>query len=71
MSGLMSLIYPPKWLLCGALLERQALALCIIHSVDVGQALLAVWVGEQGDQLGNVHRAAATEADDQLRIHLP
>ena len=28
MSGLMSLIYPPKCLLCGALLERQELDLC-------------------------------------------
>ena len=49
--------------------QRQALAAGVAHAIDVLQALRAVGVCEQGNQLGHVHRAAATKTDDQLRLH--
>ena len=49
--------------------QRQALAAGIADAVDVLQGLRAARVREQGNQLGHVHRAAATEADDQLGLH--
>jgi len=48
--------------------QRQALALGIADAVDVLQRLGGARMRQQRHQLGDVHRAATTEADHQIGL---
>ena len=42
----------------------------IADAIDVGHLLFALGVRQQGNQFGDIHRAAAAKADDQLGLHV-
>lgn len=51
--------------------QRQARPACVADPEDLAEPLPCFWVGEQRDQLGYVHGAAAAETDHQLGSHAP